>query len=57
MTNFEWIKTFSEKEFAAWLGTTIALSHNDKDFNRWAIYRDRCKRWAEIHLAQEHKGQ
>ncbi len=56
MTNFEYVKTLSEKEFAAWLGMMIASSHNNEDFNRWAIYRDQCKQWAEKYLSKKHEG-
>lgn len=55
MTNFEHMKSLSLDVFALRLGVLMAYTHDDEDFDKWAIFRDQCQNWAKEYLQKEHK--
>ena len=57
MTNYEYIKTLNEEEFAEWLGVKLAsvVLRDDTDFNDWVLFREKYKELARSWCKQEHK--
>lgn len=55
MTNLEWVKTLSQREFALWLGCMMARTVDDEDFGKWVLIRERYQKWASEWLACKHK--